>query len=65
MTLKAARINKDLSIEEAASLIGVGGATLRSWENAKTFPNVIQLKRIEEVYAVSYNELTFLPNGSV
>ena len=35
-----------------------------NWERGKSFPNVPQLKRIEEAYGVTYNELIFLPNSN-
>lgn len=61
MTLKAARINKNLTQAQAARLIGISEDTLRKYEQAKTFPDVPLIIRIEKVYGVSYNELIFLP----
>lgn len=61
ITMKAARINVNLSQEEAATRLGVSKATIINWENGRSFPDVMQLKRIEEVYGVSYNNLLFLP----
>lgn len=60
VTLKTARELKKLSQEEAAELIGVSVDTLSNYERGKTFPDVKILKRIEEVYEVSYNQLIFL-----
>lgn len=60
VTLKTARELKKLSQEEAAELIGVSVDTLSNYERGKTFPDVKTLKRIEEVYEVSYNQLIFL-----
>lgn len=60
VTLKTARELKKLSQEEAAELIGVSVDTLSNYERGKTFPDVVTLKRIEEVYEVSYNQLIFL-----
>lgn len=59
VTLKTARELKKLSQEEAAELIGVSVDTLSNYERGKTFPDVKTLKRIEEVYEVSYNQLIF------
>lgn len=61
LTLKAARVNKGLTQLEASKRIGVTEDTLGNWERARSFPNVPQIKKIEEVYGVSYNELIFLP----
>lgn len=60
VTLKTARELKKLSQEEAAELIGVSVDTLSNYERGKTFQDVKTLKRIEEVYEVSYNQLIFL-----
>lgn len=61
LTLKAARINAGLDQREAAKRIGVTPETLGNWENGKTFPNVPQITKIEEVYDVTYAEIKFLP----
>lgn len=63
MTLRAARINRDLTQAQAAKLIGVSEDTLRKYEKARTFPDVPIIKRIEEVYGIGYNELIFLPTN--
>lgn len=63
ITLKASRVNKNLTLEQASKKLGVSKDTLSNWERGKTFPSVIQVKKIEELYGVSYNDLIFLPNG--
>lgn len=60
MTLKAARINANLKQEEAAKKLGITTDTLSNWENGKTFPNVPQIKKIEDLYGLSYSEIIFL-----
>lgn len=64
ITLKAARVNRNLTQPEAAELLGISTDTLRNWEKGKTFPDVQAIKLIEETYGVSYNELIFLPEHS-
>ena len=65
ITLKAARINADLDQKTAAKFFGVTPETLSSWENAKSFPNVKQIKAIEDLYHVSYADINFLLEKSV
>lgn len=65
LTLKAARVNQDLTQKEAAKLIGVVADTVSNWEAGKTYPGLEQLSRIEEVYKISYNDIIFLPKQSV
>lgn len=61
MTLKAARVNKNLTQRVAARLIGVSVDTLSNYEKGRSFPDVPIIKRIEKVYEVSYADLIFLP----
>lgn len=65
ITLKAARVNKNLTQKEAAKLIGVSTDTLINYEKGKSYPDVPILKNIESVYGVSYNDIIFLPSMSV
>jgi transcriptional regulator with XRE-family HTH domain len=61
VTLKAIRINKNLSQEEAANLIGISSDTLSNYERGKSFPDIPILKKIEEVYGVGYENINFFP----
>jgi transcriptional regulator with XRE-family HTH domain len=65
MTLKALRANSGLSQESAAKKLGVAAATLSKWENAKSFPDAIEIGRIEELYNTSYNDIIFSPRKKV
>lgn len=59
LTLKAIRINKNLSQDEAAKKIGVSVDTLSNYERGKSFPDIPILKKIEEVYEVKYENINF------
>ena len=61
LTLKAIRINKGLSQEEASRKIGVSVDTLGNYERGITYPDVPILKKIEKVYEVEYKDIIFLP----
>ena len=61
ITLKAARMNVSLTQREAAAKIGVTVDTIGNWERAKSFPDALQIRKIEEVYGVSYDNLIFFP----
>ena len=60
MTLKAARVSAGLSQTEAARKIGVTKDTLGNWERGKTYPNALNIRRIEDVYGVRYDNIIFL-----
>lgn len=61
ITLKAARVNANLTQSEAARMIGVTRDTISNWETGKSSPNVRMFQIIEKVYGVSYDRLNFLP----
>lgn len=61
ITLKAARVNCNLTQEQAAKLIGVSKSMLSKWEKGTHFPSVKRIARITEVYHVKYDDLIFLP----
>ncbi len=63
LTLKAARTNAGLSQAEASKELGIGRDTLSNWENGKSFPDAIKIKKIEEVYGIGYNDIIFLPHN--
>ncbi len=65
MTLKGARANKNLTQAEAAKILGISTETLSNYERGKTYPAVNIVKKIEELYGVSYSELVFLPKSTV
>lgn len=61
ITMKAARVNKNLKQVEAADRIGVSEATISKWERGLCVPNVKFIPLIEAVYGVTYDDLIFLP----
>ena len=61
MTLTAARPNVNMNQSEAGKAIGVSENVISNWERGISFPDALQLKRIEEVYGVGYDNLIFLP----
>jgi transcriptional regulator with XRE-family HTH domain len=62
ITLKAARVNKELTQIEAAKLLGIAPDTLRQYEIGNTYPDVPMIQKIEKLYGVSYNDIDFLSN---
>lgn len=61
MTLRAARINQDLSQAQAADLLDISKDTLSRYERGLSFPDVPTITKMEEVYKVSYDDLIFSP----
>lgn len=65
MSIRAARVNVNLSQKEAADYLGVSNKTLCSWENGGTFPPADKIPAICNLYGVSYDDLNFLPSDSL
>lgn len=61
ITLKAARINCQLTQKEAAEKLGISEKTLSNYENGISFPDVPVIQKIELLYNVGYNDIIFLP----
>lgn len=61
LTLRACRVNKGLTIKEAANQLGISAFTLGNYESGKTFPTAPVIARMENLYGVSYDEIIFLP----
>ena len=60
ITLKAARVNKNIKQKDAAKLLGISLSALQNYEAGKTFPDVPVIKRIEELYDVEYKDIIFI-----
>ena len=65
ITLRAARMNVNLTQKDAAEKIGVTVDTVGNWERGKSYPDAIQIRRIEETYHVHYDDLIFLPKETL
>lgn len=61
ITLKAARVNADLNILEAAKLLGIGKDTLIKWEKNSGLVTPIKQEKISEVYGIPIDFIYFKP----
>lgn len=50
ITLEAARVNAHLAQKEAAKKLGINARTLANYEKGKTTPDIVMVKKIEELY---------------
>lgn len=64
ITLKAARVNKNLTQKQAAEMLGVTAEVIGNWERGITFPKIPMIKKIEQLYGLPYSEIIFLPNDN-
>ncbi len=63
LTLKALRINAGMDQKSAAQVLGITPETLSNWERGKSFPNVPQISKLEELYKTTYADINFLPTN--
>ena len=62
LTLKALRINNNLTQLEASKKLGISESTLNNYENHKSYPDVPTIEKILKLYKVNYDDIIFLPN---
>ena len=55
--LKEARMAAQLTQERAAEALGVSRQTMSNWENCKTYPDIISVIKMSDLYAVSLDQL--------
>lgn len=55
--LKNARIEAGLTQEKAAEKIDVSRQTISNWENEKSYPDIISVIAVSDLYSVSLDEL--------
>lgn len=61
-SLKAIRVNANETQKETARAIGISVEAWANYEKGVTFPDIPILKRIEEHFNVSYNNIDFFYN---
>ena len=59
LTLKAARINKNLTQEEVAKRVGKSKNTIQNYENGKSIPNIETGKKLATLFGLTVDELLF------
>lgn len=62
ISLKAARVNANLTQECAAKRLGVSKGTLANYEMYKTIPSIEMAKKIAALYGLPIDGIVFLPD---
>lgn len=63
ITLKAARVNANLTLETAAKELGIAKNTLINYEKYRTIPDMEMGTAIASLYGASVDDLIFLPKN--
>ena len=61
ITLKALRVNANMTQESASKALNITVRTLQNWESYETFPTAQQLLRICDIYNCEIGDI-FLPS---
>ena len=56
--LKAARAQAGLTQEQAAEALLVSRQTVSNWETGKTYPDIVSVVKMSDLYGVSLDALT-------
>lgn len=64
-TLKTLRVSRKLNQEQLAEKLGISASKLSNWENEKNFPDVVEIKKLEDFFNVEYKDINFLPSKTV
>ena len=59
ISLEAARVNAQMTQDEAANKIGVTKQTLLNWEKGRSAPTIKQSRIIESVYGIPLENIFF------
>ncbi len=57
ITLKACRINAEMSQAQFAEALGVSPATIYNWEAGKTEPSLSQLRQISTISGITIDNI--------
>lgn len=55
--LKKARNEKGITQEQAAETLGVSRQTISNWENNKSYPDIVSVIKMSDIYSVSLDHL--------
>ena len=58
--IKKSRIDAKLTQEQAAEALGISRQTISNWENEKSYPDIVSVLKMSDLYGVS---LDYLLNG--
>lgn len=61
--IREARVRAKITQERAAEEIGVSRQTLSNWENAKTYPDIMSVVKMSDLYGVSLDHLLKEPSS--
>ena len=55
--LKKARLDQGMTQENLAEQLGVSRQTISNWENNRSFPDIVSILKLSDIYTISLDEL--------
>ena len=59
LNLKMLRHFHGLNQQKAAEKLNVSISTISNWENGKSYPDAMEIKRIEKLYDTKFEDILF------
>ena len=63
--MKAIRANANLTQAKVAKKLDISPSTWNKWENGKSYPDVVEIEKIEKLFNIGYSDIKFLTNSTV
>lgn len=64
ITLRAARVNANMTLADVAGKMGVAKQTISNWENGKSEPKISQMEELSKLYSLS-SDFILMPIKSI
>lgn len=64
VSLRAKRVDLNLTLDQASKLIGISKYSLYNYEHYRSLPNVEVAKQIAQAYKVHLDDLKFAPDDT-
>jgi DNA-binding XRE family transcriptional regulator len=61
ITMKAARVNANMTQPDAAKALNISKNTLSNYEQGKSIPKFDVAKKMADLYGLTVNDIIFLP----
>lgn len=65
ITLKVLRVSSNMTQAEVAEKLSISPSTWSKWENGKSYPDVMEIKKIEKLFNIGYSDIKFLTKSTV
>lgn len=64
-TLKVLRVSANMTQAEVADKLDIAASTWSKWENGKSYPDVKEIQKIEQLFNIGYSDINFLTSSTV